>query len=214
MGDIVLVRHGQANTHATTEEDYDRLSDLGHQQAAWVGAWMRDHAYEFDHILSGTLRRHRETAAGMKIEAEEDARLNEIEYYTLSHSLLAIKGEPLPSHDTYPDHMPKVFEAWAAAEIEGAETYENFETRIRDLLREAAQPGRRVLCVTSGGVIGMVLRHLLDLDLRAMSDVMLPIWNTSIHRLHVGPDARPVLSGFNAIPHLEHPERAHARTHV
>jgi broad specificity phosphatase PhoE len=214
MGDIVLVRHGQANSTATTEEDYDRLSDLGHQQAAWVGAWMREHDHGFDHVLSGTLRRHRETAAGMQVEAEEDARLNEIEYYTLSHSLLAVKGEPLPSQDTFPDHVPKLFEAWAAAEIEGAETYRNFEERIQELLTEAAQPGRRVLCVTSGGVIGMVLRHVLDLDLRAMSDVMLPIWNTSIHRLHVRPDARPILAGFNAIPHLEHPDRAHGRTFV
>lgn len=214
MGDIVLVRHGQANTHATTEEDYDRLSELGHEQAAWVGAWLRDHAYEFDHMLSGTLRRHQETAAGMQIDVEEDARLNEIEYYTLSNELLEVKGVPLPTFDSFSDHMPKVFEAWAAAEIAGSETYENFETRISDLLAEAAVPGRRVLCVTSGGVIGMVLRHLLDLDLRAMSDVMLPIWNTSIHRLHVEPDGRPMLAGFNAIPHLEHPDRAHARTFV
>lgn len=214
MGDIVLIRHGQANTHATTEEDYDRLSDLGHQQAAWVGDWLREHAYEFDHVLSGTLRRHRETAAGMQVTPEEDARLNEIEYYTLSHDMLAKKGEPLPDLDTFSDHMPKLFEAWAAAEIEGNETYENFETRIRELLAEAAVPGRRVLCVTSGGVIGMALRHVLDLDIRAMSDVMLPIMNTSIHRLRVGPDARPVLAGFNAIPHLEHPDRAHAQTYV
>lgn len=214
MGDIILVRHGQANSHATTEEDYDRLSELGHQQAAWVGAWMRDHSYEFDHILSGTLRRHRETVAGMGMQADEDARLNEIEYYTLSHSLLALKGEPLPDIDGFADHSPKVFEAWAAEEIVGSETYVNFETRISDLLSEASVPGRRLLCITSGGVIGMVLRHLLDLDIRAMSDVMLPIWNTSIHRLHVGSDARPVLAGYNAIPHLEHPSRAHARTFV
>lgn len=214
MGDIVLVRHGQANTHATTEEDYDRLSKLGHQQAEWLGEWMRAHDYAFDHVLSGTLRRHRETAAGMQVKPDEDARLNEIEYYTLSHSMLAIKGEPLPQHDTYPDHMPKVFAAWAAAEIEGAETYENFETRVAELLREAAQPGRRVLCVTSGGVIAMILRQLLDLHLNKMADVMLPIWNSSVHRLHVGPDARPVLAGFNAIPHLEQPNRAHARTYV
>lgn len=214
MGDIVLVRHGQANTHATTEADYDRLSDLGHEQAAWVGAWLRENAYDFDHVLSGTLRRHRETAAGMQVTCEEDARLNEIEYYTLSQALLEVKGEPLPNFDTFSDHMPKLFEAWAAAEIEGNETYENFETRIRDMLAEAAIPGRRVLCVTSGGVIGMALRHVLDLDIRAMADVMLPIWNTSIHKLHVRPDGRPVLAGFNAIPHLEHPERVHARTHV
>ena len=37
MGEVVLVRHGQANSGATDEESYDRLSDLGHQQARWLG---------------------------------------------------------------------------------------------------------------------------------------------------------------------------------
>lgn len=213
MGDIILVRHGQANTHATNEADYDRLSELGRQQAAWLGNWMRDHAYTFDHILSGTLTRHRQTVAAMGYEAVEDPRLNEIDYYTLADQLLSVKGEPLPTEDQFPDHMPKVFAAWSEAEIEGTETYEAFETRIATLLAEAAVPGRRLLCVTSGGVIGMVLRHVLDLDMYRMSRVMLPIWNTSIHRLHVRP-SETILAGFNAIPHLDHPDRAHARSHI
>lgn len=213
MGDIILVRHGQANTHAKTEADYDRLSELGRQQATWLGDWMRDHAYTFDHILSGTLTRHRQTVAAMGYQAEEDPRLNEIDYYTLADQLLTVKGEPLPTEDQFPDHMPKVFAAWSAAEIEGTETYDAFETRIATLLSEAAVPGRRLLCVTSGGVIGMVLRHVLDLDMYRMSRVMLPIWNTSIHRLHVRP-TETILAGFNAIPHLDHPDRAHARSHI
>lgn len=213
MGDIILVRHGQANSQATTEEDYDRLSDLGRTQSQWLGAWMRDHGYAFDHILSGTLTRHRQTVEGMGVEAEEDQRLNEIDYYRLSERLHQVKGEPLPTADSFVDHMPKVFAAWSMAEIEGNETYEAFENRIESLLAEAAVPGRRVLCVTSGGVIGMVLRQLLDLDLMKMSRVMLPIWNTSIHRLHVR-EGETMLAGYNAIPHLENPDRAHARTHV
>jgi broad specificity phosphatase PhoE len=213
MGDIILVRHGQANTHAKTEAEYDRLSDLGRQQAEWLGAWLRDNGQKFDHVLSGTLTRHRQTVAAMGYESDEDARLNEIDYYTLADQLLTVKGEPLPNEDQFPDHMPKVFAAWSAAEIEGTETYEAFETRIATLLAEAAVPGRRLLCVTSGGVIGMVLRHVLDLDLYRMSRVMLPIWNTSIHRLHVRP-SETILAGFNAIPHLETPDRAHARTHI
>lgn len=213
MGEIILVRHGQANTHAKTEEDYDRLSDLGRQQAEWLGDWMRAHGQDFDHIVSGTLTRHRQTVAGMGLEADEDPRLNEINYYTLADQLLSVKGVPLPSEDEFPDHMPKVFAAWSAAEIEGTETYDAFETRIASLLEEAAIPGRRLLCVTSGGVIGMVLRHVLDLDMYRMSRVMLPIWNTSIHRLHVRP-TETILAGFNAIPHLDPPERAHARTHI
>jgi len=61
-------------------------------------------------------------------------------------------------------------------------------------------------------VIGMVLRHILDLDMMKMSQVMLPIWNTSIHRLHVRA-GETIMAGFNAIPHLDHPDRADARTY-
>jgi len=212
MGEIILVRHGQANSAATTEEDYDRLSDLGHSQAAWLGDWMRGHRYEFDHIWSGTLRRHRQTVAAMGMEADEDARLNEIDYYTLTQAMQDVLGEPAPGPDDFADHMPKVFAAWKRAEIEGQEPYEAFESRVRDLLEEASVPGRRLLAVTSGGVIGMVLRHILNLDLIKMSHVMLPIWNTSIHRLHVRP-GETIMAGFNAIPHLDHPDRAEARTY-
>ncbi|MXQ09510.1 histidine phosphatase family protein [Alphaproteobacteria bacterium GH1-50] len=212
MGEIILVRHGQANSHATNEADYDRLSPLGHRQAACLGDWMREHGYAFDHVLSGTLRRHRETVAGMGFDAEEDARLNELDYYKLSDDLHRVKGEPHPTGDTFGDHMPKVFAAWAAAEIEGAEPYAAFEARIGEMLTEAAVPGRRLLAVTSGGVIGMVLRHVLGLDLLRMSQVMLPIWNTSIHRLHVRGD-EPMLAGYNGIPHLERPDLADYRTY-
>lgn len=212
MGEIVLVRHGQANSVATTEEDYDRLSELGHQQAVWLGQWFQAHDIDFDHVVSGTMRRHRETVAGLGLTADEDARLNEIDYYTLSDALHRVKGEPLPTGDTFAIHMPKVLAAWKAAEIEGAEPYHAFETRVGALLADAARPGRRVLCVTSGGVIGMVLRHVLDLDILKMSHVMLPIWNSSVHKLHVREGAT-YLAGYNAIPHLDTPDRAHARTH-
>ena len=213
MGEIILVRHGQANSAATSEEDYDRLSPLGWDQAKRLGDWMRAHGYAFDHILSGTLRRHRETAKSMGFVGDEDARLNEIDYFRLAQSLNERKGEPLPTNDTYNDHMPKVFAAWRAAEIEGNETFDAFEVRIRTLLAEASIPGRRLLCVTSGGVIGMVIRQVLELDLMKLSHVMLPIWNTSMHRLHVAEGATS-LAGYNAIPHLEGPDHAAARTHV
>jgi len=212
MGEIILVRHGQANSAAKTEEDYDRLSDLGTQQAEWLGDWMRGHGYAFDHVWSGTLTRHRQTVAAMGLEADEDARLNEIDYYRLSQAMHDVLGEPLPAPDDFADHMPKVFAAWKRAEIEGQEPYESFEMRVRDLLAEASVPGRRLLAVTSGGVIGMVFRHILDLDMMKMSRVMLPIWNTSIHRLHVS-RGETIMAGFNAIPHLEHPDRAEARTY-
>ena len=213
MGTITLVRHGQANNKATTEADYDRLTDLGHQQARWLGEWMAAHEQSYDHILSGTLRRHRETAAGMGVAAEEDPRLNEIEYYTLTNAAAETLKMPHPGPEDFADHMPRVLAAWKAAEIAGNETYQNWHDRVESLLAEAATPGRRVLCVTSGGIIGMVLGQILDLDLLKMSRVMLPIYNSSLHHLHVRPNGETILAGFNHTPHLDAPDRTSSRTH-
>ena len=47
MTHITLIRHGQANTHATTAEDYDRLSELGQQQAAWLGQYLHETQAQF-----------------------------------------------------------------------------------------------------------------------------------------------------------------------
>ena len=205
MGELVLVRHGQANSDATSEEDYDRLSPLGFQQAEWLGGWMNRHEGAFDMVLSGTLRRHRETAHAMGVEAREDARLNEMDYFNLGRALAEQHGIPMPDGDGFAEHAPKVMRAWHAAEIAGNESFTSFEGRIVDVLAEASAPGRRVLCVTSGGVIAIALRHVLGLDTDRLAYAMLPIHNASIHRFHIRPEAM-VMSQYNATPHLDpHP---------
>lgn len=211
MGDILFVRHGQANSASQDERAYDRLSELGRQQAAWLGEWLRDHERPFDRVLSGTLRRHRQTAEAMGVVAEEDPRLNEMDYFNLGHALKETQGVPMPGPDTFHQHIVDVMEAWHAAQICGDETFASFESRVIEVMQEAAEPGVRVLCVTSGGVIGMVARHLLGLDPRRMAHILLPIRNSSLHRVHVAPHGT-ILAGFNATPHLDPPGRAHART--
>ena len=212
MGEIVLVRHGQANSAATNEADYDHLSDLGRQQARWLGDWMDVHDWAFDHVLSGTLNRQRDTAVEMGNTPDQDARLNELDYYNLSAVAQSKLGLALPGPEDFVNHMPRVMEAWRQAEIQGSEPYQAFTDRVAELMAEAATPGRRVLCVTSGGVIAMILHQLLDLDLKNFGNLTMPIFNTSVHRLSVLPD-RTILSGFNATPHLDAPDRAHARSH-
>lgn len=213
MGEIVFIRHGQANSTATDEESYDRLSDLGHRQARWLGEYLGTHENGFDLVLSGTLKRHQETAASMGLTpARLDERLNELDYFNLSEALEKARGIPRPSGDGFADHMPIVMEAWHAAEIQGQESFANFEARIGHILGEAQRPGTRVICVTSGGVIGMVMRQLLCLDPKRMAHILLPIFNTSIHRVAVRENGA-MLSGYNATPHLDAPERAYAKTH-
>ncbi|MCH2076783.1 MAG: histidine phosphatase family protein [Rhodobacteraceae bacterium] len=217
MGEIILIRHGQANSAATDEESYDKLSELGHQQARWLGEHLRLHGEEFDTVLSGTLIRHQETAASMGLVPDQmDARLNELDYFNLSDALEKARGVPRPDSSSGPtgfaEHMPRVMKAWHDAEIQGQESFANFESRIKAVLKEAEQPGRRVICVTSGGVIGMALRHLLGLDALRMAHILLPIFNTSIHRVAVRPQGA-MLAGFNATPHLDAKDRVYAKTH-
>jgi broad specificity phosphatase PhoE len=213
MGEIILVRHGQANSGARDEDGYDKLSDLGHQQARWLGDYLRDRERPFDKVISGSLRRHRETAAGIGYETPQiDPRLNEMDYFNLGRALQDVHGVPFPGPDDFAAHVPQVMQAWHRAEIMGVETFASFESRVTGVLAEAAQPGVRVLCITSGGVIGMIIRHLLDLDPTRMAHILLPIMNSSVHRVHVIPQG-PILASFNAVPHLDMPDRAHALTH-
>jgi len=215
MGELYLVRHGQANSGAKTEEDYDRLSPLGHTQAQLLGDWMRRHEAPFDLTLSGTMRRHRETAAGMGVAPDHfDARLNEMAYIALARDMLVHHDITPPSTpEDFAVHMPQTLAAWEQATINGEEPFATFETRILSALAEVAKPGKRVLCVTSGGVISMVMRGALGLSTDQMAHVLLPIYNSSLHKFRIRPEGT-FLMAFNGIPHLDPPELADHRTHL
>lgn len=215
MGELYLIRHGQANSGATTEEDYDRLSGLGHAQARRLGVWLRDHEDPFDQILAGSMRRHRETAEGMDVAPERfDDRLNEMEYFALARDMEVNHGiRPPASSEDFATHMPQTLAAWEQTTIHGAEPFAAFESRILSALDEATKPGKRVLCVTSGGVIAMVMRAALGLSTDQMAHVLLPIYNSSLHRFRIRPEGTFLLT-FNGIPHLEDPDLADYRTHL
>ncbi len=215
MGELYLVRHGQANSSATNEKDYDRLSALGHKQAGLLGAWMRDHEAPFDLVLSGTMRRHLETANGMGFAPHlSDARLNEMEYFALVRDMeITLAVAPPQSPEDFAKHIPQTLAAWHQTTINGAEPFATFENRIQAALSDAAKPGKRVLCVTSGGVISMVMRAALGLSTDQMAHILLPIYNSSLHKFRIRPEGTFVTS-FNAIPHLDPPNLSDHRTHL
>ncbi len=216
MTEIILVRHGQANSNAKDEAGYDRLSDLGRQQAGWLGAHMRQTDPHFDQVITGTLARQQDTARAMGFEnTTQDKRLNELQYFTIATALESQHGIAFPkSVSDYVHHLPVLLEHWQRDRLaQIPDRFADFEARIIALIHEACHSHGRVLLVTSGGVIGMVLRHVLDLDIAATSRIMLQIMNSSVHRLHYVHD-QLMLGGFNATPHLDAPERAHARTFV
>lgn len=216
MSHITLVRHGQANTGARDEISYDRLSDLGHRQARWLGEYLRDSGPEHARVYCGTLTRHVETATAMGYpDAIRDDRLNELQYFTLAQLLQAQQGIAIPQdREGFVDHLPRVFAAWQRDEIAAPpERFEAFETRVRAALEEIAQGPGPALVITSGGLISMAMRQVLGLDTAAMARLALAIMNTSLHRLFpIGGRLSPVL--FNAVPHLDRPDRQFAQTHL
>ncbi len=217
MSHITLIRHGQANTGARDEASYDRLSPLGHQQAAWLGAHLRDTAADHARIFCGTLRRHLETAQSMGFadRITRDARLNELEYFTLAELLRDQQGVEIPTErEGFVRHLPRVFSAWQRGEIDNPpESFAEFESRVQAALLEIAAGPGPALVVTSGGLIAMAMRQVLGLEIAALARVALAIMNTSMHRLYpIGGTLSPTL--FNAVPHLETPDRHFAQTHL
>jgi len=217
MSHITLIRHGQANTNARDEASYDRLSPLGHQQANWLGAHLRTSGQHHPRVYCGTLTRHAETADGMGYDHDviRDPRLNEMEYFNLSQLMEQQHGLVVPTgREGFVQHMPRVFAAWAADDIENPpETWSHFESRVGDALAEISQGDGPALVVTSGGLIAMAMRRAMGLSTLSTARMALAIMNTSMHRLRpINQHLSPVL--FNAVPHLEDPSRHYAQTHL
>lgn len=214
--EIVLVRHGQANSHATDEAGYDRLSDLGQTQAGWLGQWLGATDPHFDRVITGTLLRQRQTAEAMgHRNSQADTRLNELSFFALSQALEAQYGIPAPREATeFARYLPEVIAHWAGDRLTDVpESFAQFSDRIAALITEICAGHGRVLLVTSGGVIGMVIRQVLGLNDAGMAKVMLGTMNSSLHRLHYVQGGL-MLGTFNATPHLDAPDRVHARTFI
>lgn len=216
MAEIVLVRHGQANSRATDEAGYDRLSAIGRQQAAWLGAHLRDTTPHFDRVLTGTLRRQVDTAEAMGFDApDKDHRLDELAYFDLTEAARQQHGIDVPdSPAEFARYLPQVMDLWTRDALDDVpERFDAFADRVQSVIDEQCRAAGRALLVTSGGVIGMAVRHSLDLDTIGLAKVMLQINNASIHRLNYVHE-NLMLGGFNATPHLDGPDRLHARTYV
>ncbi|MFT4717363.1 MAG: broad specificity phosphatase PhoE [Paracoccaceae bacterium] len=215
MGEIYFVRHGQASFGAA---NYDKLSDLGHQQAEWLGAYLADTIGGFDHVVSGDLLRHRQTLAGIlktlkHANYAEDPRLNEMSYFVMEQAYREQTGAKIPGNARDLErHFTNVMRAWETGEIEGCiESFTEFHDRILQVVGDVSAPGKKVLVVSSGGPVGVLLRHVLSLGLPAMTDIILGTHNASVTRFMVLEDGLRLMQ-FNGVAHLEQPDRQHALT--
>ena len=212
--ELWLVRHGQA---AFASDNYDQLTDLGWQQARWLGEHLAEMEVSFDRIAAGTLRRQQETAQAI---AEKTGGAVEtvqgLEEYSAS-SLLEKAGfrdrDPSMSRREHFRRLRGLLIDWAEGRAKSNETWEQFRDRVMGAVAELiSKNDGRVIAAASGGSIAMALTTILDLPPAQMVEFNLQGRNTGISRL-VFAGERIYFNTFNAIPHLERPDRKHAETY-
>jgi broad specificity phosphatase PhoE len=225
MSELFLVRHAQASFGT---DDYDRLSDLGHRQATWLGEYFRYRGLSFDQVVCGSMNRHHQTAEGIirgmglqPASPATDPAWNEFDFEAIVAAWLEQHPQEQPAPgaplQAFSRVLRKALLAWAENGLQAQlpEAWHEFEARVQTGLESlTGQPGdgRRILLVSSGGAISMALRHVLEAPPAAMVHMNLQLRNASISHLFFNP--RNIhFSGFNHVPHLDHPDRGGAITY-
>jgi broad specificity phosphatase PhoE len=216
MGTLYLVRHGQASFGA---DDYDQLSALGHQQSVRLGEYLRDKGLGFEAVLTGTLRRHLQTYAGIcqglgvAAQAIQWPGLNE---YDSAAVIAAIHPHPLEKADTpemYRHHFRLLRDGlaqWMAGVVSprGMPSYTDFVAGVTSALDHIRSHYEgNVLLVSSGGPISTAVGHVLGTSPETTIELNLRIRNSSVTEFAFTPK-RHMLLTYNTLPHLDAPEHA------
>ena len=216
MGNLYLVRHGQASFGAV---DYDNLSSLGVQQSVRLGEYFAQKGIQFDVVLTGSLRRHAQTWAGIAKGAalEHDPLvwpgLNE---YDSEAVIQAIHPQPLQKPDTpevYRHHFRLLRDGlrqWMNGVVspKGMPTYTEFVHGVSSALDHVRQNcSGNVLMVSSGGPISTAVGHLLGTTPETTIELNLRIRNSSVTEFDFNPK-RHALVTYNTLPHLDDPQYA------
>jgi broad specificity phosphatase PhoE len=202
MSTLVLVRHAQSTTF---ENNSDRLSAAGEQQAICLGQYWRAQGVHFDEVYTGTMQRHIRTAelAGFsKVTAKPE--FNEYD----AQGILRANPHYAPAADNR--ELQKQFERmmplWMADQLDapGVESWTAFHERVRSALQaiiDSEGPSRRVIVFTSGGPIGVAVQTVLQAPEHMAIEVNWRIKNCSLTDF-IFTRGRISLDTFNATPHL------------
>jgi alpha-ribazole phosphatase len=192
---LILIRHGETTYNAqrrfTGQADVP-LSRLGIQQAAILGEWLANE--RVDVLVTSDLVRTRATAEAIaryhELPIQEDSDLRELamgewEGYTYAE---------VQARDT------ELVAQWRADPTTCAPPGGETVTALRDRIARALErwqtryPEASVVWVTHGGFIGVLLCHILDIDLNrrwqfhhenaSISEIRLRDFGASIVRLN------------------------------
>ena len=217
MGQIYLVRHGQASLGA---DNYDQLSPLGTLQSARLGAYFKESAIFFEAAYVGTLVRQQHTLTelvrGLGVEnlfITSQPALNE---YDSAAVIKSVCEQDIPKASTREGYKAyfKLLRvgllSWMQGKTKpvGMPSFKEFESNLINTLNhiETHHTGN-VLVVSSGGPISTLISHLLDTSDSGRVELNLQLRNTCVSELQYTKNRARVIS-FNSLNHLSLPTYA------
>ncbi|MEU4560727.1 histidine phosphatase family protein [Actinoplanes sp. NPDC023936] len=221
MARLLMIRHGQASFGA---DDYDALSDAGHEQARVLGRSLAARGIRPGLVLRGTLRRHAETVAGLDLPAEVavDPGWDEFDFQhvvevhrPLYRDRAAMMAE-LGQHARPDRAFQEVFEAatgrWSSGgnDHEYAESFPGFRDRVAGVLDRAGElvrEHRDIVAVSSGGPIAMAVA-LLTCGPKADLAQLAAVW-TALNRVAVNTGVTKLIAGRRGLSMSTYNEHTH-----
>ncbi len=210
MGLLLLVRHGQASFGT---DDYDRLSELGHEQARQLGVRLAGQVDASTRFIAGGLLRQQQTmrnlldGAGLAgTEVETDPRWDEYHADDLVAQVLSPDSTAdLTDRGTFQTVLDEALVRWTAGvhDADYAEPWPVFSGRVVAALDDAASRPGTTLVATSAGTIGAVVTALLSAPPPTWALVTRVMANASVTKVVTGRSGTSLLT-VNDHAHFEH----------
>ncbi|MFT6408972.1 MAG: broad specificity phosphatase PhoE [Arenicella sp.] len=234
MATVYLIRHGQASFG---QENYDKLSDLGQQQATHLGQVLAQRLPKFDAVCLGTMLRHRQTASNCLNGFEQvfeqaqptfDEGWNEYDHqdilrqyrpeFVTSKSMMEYIGQQADPKKAFEADFNGAIDRWIAGENDHdyVESWTSFTRRVHQALKTtlASNADKKSIAVfTSGGPISLVTQHLLGVSEEKIMQMNWTLLNCGVSKV-VATGSRLFVASLNEHTHFEGVEHKHFITYT
>ena len=180
--ELILIRHGETVWNSQQRMQGHSNSDLseeGRAQIESLGQWMKN--VSFDHIYSSDSLRARQTAEAITKYSGHTLKIDQ----RLREKNLGV-FEGLTTEEAKERH-PEIFRLFKTADsnyvIDEGESTQQLLDRALEFIEEIRllQPDQRVVLVTHGGVVRVLIKHTLGLSVGSPTRFL--IKNTGLFRL-------------------------------
>ena len=189
MPKIIFVRHGQAQFG---QANYDKLSEVGHEQAVALGKALFEQGITIEHWVRGDMVRHAETlrgiSQGMRTQVSHQIvtpDLNEYDFTGQLNARFVGSKAPVGLHTDRKTHFRALRETLALWQndkiLNPPESWAAFETRLKRAQQTIlGLEGDTILVVSSGGAISKIVANALGVSHAKQVDLQLQIKNASM----------------------------------